>query len=94
MDKAKRIKEIKQIISDIDNGNIYNDWENHNPDFLLNLTAANIDAKVIRTLAAALVRAQSEIELTALNNHNPGIVEYLIELEARHIQGLIVTSVK
>lgn len=94
MNKSQRIEEIKRIINDIDAGNIYNEWENHNPDFLFNLTAANIDAKIIRKLAAALVKAQLEIELTAINNHNPDIVEYLVECEARHLEGILITNSK
>ncbi len=94
MNKVKRIEEIQQTILDIDSGNIYTEWENHDPDFLLNLTAAKLEAKTIRDLAAALVRAQLEIELTALNNHNPSIVEYLVEQEARHLEGILVTIAK
>jgi|GEM_PF-4182313 len=94
MNKAKRIEEIQQTITDIDSGNIYTEWENHDPDFLLNLTAAKVEAKTIRSLAAALVRAQLEIELTALNNQNPSIVEYLVEREARHLEGILVTTAK
>ncbi|HLX54745.1 MAG TPA: hypothetical protein VKR58_12425, partial [Aquella sp.] len=70
MNKTQRIAEIQQTIKDIDSGNIYTEWENHDPDFLANLTAAKLEAKTIRQLAAALVRAQLEIELVALNNHN------------------------
>ncbi len=94
MDKYKIIEQIRQTIAEIGSGNIYSEWENRDPDFLLNLATAKIDASVIRKLATDLVRADLEIELVALTNDNPNIVEYLIDLEARHIKGILVTQAK